>query len=234
MTIVTPMKSSATELRRRWRRQIGIHAFQQSARRPREGAALGFYYPDKGSKLVPLDCLRTVIVFDDPDLGVQLRGYRPRLVGDAVDWTADVVLRKSLSLSPRPYARGRRLDSRWQSLCDLALRLDHRLQQAQRHLRRIEQTPIRWPRLWAAFSPEAAERLTGRGDELSALCRKFKLSRRSMLTKFSRAIGGRTLVPKNWVDQPGDSVWADLSGVTPRQAISEIHMNPITRHSHPA
>lgn len=221
MTIVTPMKKSATELRRRWRRQIGIHAFQQSARRPREGAALGFYYPDKGSKLVPLDCVTTVIVFDDPDLGVQLRGYRPRLVGDAVDWTADVVLRKSLSLSPRPNARGRRLDSRWRSLWELALRLDHRLQQAQRHLRRIEQTPICWPRLWAAFSPEAAERLTGQGDELSALCRKFDLPPQAMLAKFKRLIGGQVLAPADWLEEQGSSVWADLSSVPQRQAIGD-------------
>ena len=41
MTIVTPMKKSATELRRRWRRQIGIHAFEHSARPPPPGGARG-------------------------------------------------------------------------------------------------------------------------------------------------------------------------------------------------
>ena len=218
MTVVTPMKKSATDLRRRWRRQIGVHAFKQQARRPREGAALGFYYSANGSKLVPLDSLMTVVLFDDPDLGVQLIGYRPRLVGDAVDWTADVVLRKSLGLSPRTYARGRRLDSRWRSLWELALRLDHRLQQAQRHLRRIEQTPIRWPRLWSAFSPAAAEWLTGQGEELLALCRKFDLSPQAMLAKFQRTIAGKMLLPTDWVERDGESVWADFAGVPSRQA----------------
>jgi hypothetical protein len=172
----------------------------------------------------------TVIVFDDPDLGVQLRGYRPRLVGDAVDWMADVVLRKSLSLSPRPYARGRRLDSRWRSLWELALRLDHRLQQAQRHLRRIEQTPIRWPRLWAAFSPEAAEQLTGQGDELSALCRKFDLPPQAMLAKFQRVVGGQVLAPADWVEEQGDSVWADVSRLPTRQVLWATELSDCAKH----
>jgi hypothetical protein len=169
--------------------------------------------------LVPLDGLMTVVLFDDPDQGVQLRGYRPRLVGDAVDWMADVVLRKSLSLSPRPYARGRRLDGRWKTLWELALRLDHRLQQAQRHRRRIEQTPIRWPRLWASFSPDAAERLTGQGDELSALCRKFDLPPQAMLAKFRRTGTGKVLLPARWVKETGEATWADTSQLPQRQVI---------------
>ncbi|BBO35229.1 hypothetical protein PLANPX_4841 [Lacipirellula parvula] len=218
MTTTTFSKTSSASLRRRWRRQIGVHAFSRYERHPREGAALGFHYHTNGSKLVPLHRLTTVIVLDEPDRGVQLVGYRPRLAGNSVDWTAEVVMLKSLSSCPRPYARGRRLDSRWRSLLELALRLDHRLQQAQRHLRRMEHTTIRWPRLWSAFSLEAAEHITVRGEELSALCGKFGLPPKAMLIKFKRLVGGQVLLPADWIEEQGDSMWVELSGVPPRQA----------------
>jgi hypothetical protein len=92
MTVTIPRIHSATELRRRWRRQIGVYAFKQRAPRPREGVALGFYFPANDSRLVALDELMPLVVCDDPNGYPQLVGYRPGLVGETVDWTAEVVL----------------------------------------------------------------------------------------------------------------------------------------------
>ncbi len=217
MTTTTFSKTSSACLRRRWRRQIGVHAFSRYERRPREGAALGFYYHANGSKLVPLHRVTTIVVFDDPDRGVQLVGFRPRLVGNSVDWTAEIVMRKSLSSCPRPYARGRRLDSRWRSLLELALRLEHRLHQAQRHLRRMEQAPLRWPQLWSAFAADAAEGLKGSGEELLGLCDRFGISPQAMLTKYRRVHEGRILLPFSWVERHNAAIWTDFAGVPMRQ-----------------
>jgi hypothetical protein len=82
----------------------------------------------------------------------------------------------------------------------------------------MERTTVRWPRLWAAFSPEAAQRIIGQGEELSALCQKFDLPPQAMLRKFQRHHAGKTLLPADWVQERGDATWADLAGVPMRQA----------------
>jgi hypothetical protein len=139
-----------------------VRSFSRRAR-PRDGAALGFRF--RGRPLAALHQVTTILVYDEA-VGsgrtmVHLTGYRPQVTPAGVDWTAEVAFQKTLTLTPRPFARGERIDSRWQGLLELGLRLDQRLQQAQRHPERLRRTPLRWPRLWAAFSPATAAKVQG-------------------------------------------------------------------------
>ena len=214
-------RTSPDELRRRWRRQLAGRSYGGRSSRPRDGAALGFRV--RVGPLAALSQVTPVLIYDeassDGRTHVQLVAYRPQLTSAGVDWTGEIAFEKTLSLTPRPYARGRRLDSRWHGLLELALRLDHRLEQAQRHPERMRQTPVRWPRLWASFTAAAAEQVEGQGDEFAALCRKFDLSPAAMLAKFQRPWQGGVLLPADWVGTSGDSLWADLAGVPARQAL---------------
>ena len=221
MTGFTP-HTSPTELRRRWRRQLARRSYGDRQSRPRDGAALGFRI--RGGPLVRLNQVTPLLVYDQESTSgrtlVQLIAYRPRATSAGVDWTAEVAFEKTLSLMPGPRARGRRIDCRWQRLLELALRLDHRLEQAQRHPQRLRHTPVRWPRLWTALTPEAAACAEGQGEEFAALCRKFDLAPAAMLAKFQRPWQGSVLLPAEWVDHAGDALWADFSGVPTRQALA--------------
>ncbi len=215
------------ELCRRWRRQIAARHERPSARWPREVGALGFLVDGgRNNALVELSKVLLVVVYDE-NFGrrfpvIRLRGFRASRVKHGVLWggSENARLRKDLSLCPRPDAKGVRVDSRHTELLELALRLDHRIDQAVRFQPSAYNRRFRLPRLWAGFSQSMAATLRGEGPEFETLCQQFGLPREVMFEDFQRRQDGLTLYPMEWVsDQMKGSlaIFAELEGVPRRQ-----------------
>ncbi|QDT71750.1 hypothetical protein [Lacipirellula limnantheis] len=214
------------ELRRRWRRQVSSRSIYCPGRAPREGVALGFLIDGwRRDELVELRRLTTIVLFDERAANgrtsIRVLGYRPELVGQEILWTGPQALRlrKDLALPPRPLATGRRLDSRRRDLLELALRLDHRLSQAQRRLERLRHTEPRFPRVWAGFRPSVADQLISDAEQSPG----NQLDLASLLAKLRREQDGLSLLPADWIgdDLPrATALFAEQSGLPARQAIN--------------
>ncbi len=223
------------ELWRRWRRQIAARRERPSARWPRDAGALGFLVDgDRTGGLVELSKVLLVVVYDE-NFGrrfpvIRLRGFRASRIEHGVLWggSENVRLRKDLSLCPRPGAKGVRLDSRRTDLLDLALRLDHRIEQAVRFQPSAYNRRFRLPRIWAGFRRGTAETLRGEGPEIEALCQRFGMSTDLMFKKFQRRQDGLTLYPIDWVSSQLDgslALFAELEGL-PRRQIFQLSEFP--------
>jgi hypothetical protein len=223
-------RSRSSELRRRWKHQISTRYGGSSACWPRTIGALGYLIegPDTGP-LVDLDQLVLVFVRDETIgrgcIAIRVIGYRAARIDHGVHWggRGNIRFYKDLFNSPRPFAKGPVLDSRYASLLELALRLDHRIEQGRRQLQSIRQSELRLPRLWAGFPKSVADDIRGDGPEFELLCRKFGMNAQSMLDKFRRQVNCLTLFPADWVSDHLDeavAIFGDLAGMPARQAFS--------------
>jgi len=154
---------------------------------------------------------------------IRVAGYRPQITPTGVEWCSakSVVLWKDLSLRPKPFAKTQRIDLRSRVLLQLALRLEHRIEQAERHLRRIERSTLQLPRLWAGYRRSTAQSVEASGPEIEALCSKFGLTRRAMAAKFQQEHDGLVLLPVSWVAEDlhrATTVFAETAGMARRQA----------------
>jgi len=241
MTTIIPMKKSATELRRRWRTQIARRLLNPRQRPPRRIGALGYLVEGaRNGHFVELSRLTIVVVHDhllDLDRTVvRVSGYRATLGSHQVHWggAENHRLLKDLTLVPKPFAKGLRIDSRNTGLLQLALRLDHRIQQALHHEQRISRTQLMLPRLWAGYKPSTADQLAGEGEELEALCQKFGLTRAALLAKFRSAQDGLVLLPAAWVASDlhrAMALFAELSSLPARQAFLMDEPSAVLRGS---
>jgi hypothetical protein len=156
-------------------------------------------------------------------MAVRVAGYRAKLADRDVQWggAENHRLLKDLALLPKPFAKGLRIDSRNTGLLQLALRLDHRIQQALHHEQRISRQQLRLPRLWAGYGPSIADQLVGEGEEFKTLCQKFGMPADAMLAKFRRDQDGLALLPADWVADDlhrATALFAELSSLPARQA----------------
>ena len=215
------------DLLRRWRRQIAARQLRPAAHWPRDVGALGFLVDGgRAGELVELSKVLLVVVYDQ-HIGrrfpaIRLRGLRASRVEHGVLWggAENARLRKDLSLCPRPGAKGMRVDSRHTELLELALRLEHRIDQAVRNQPSTHNRRFRLPRLWAGFSHRGATALHGEGPEIEALCQRFGMSRDSMFENSQRLQDGLTLYPMDWVSNQLDfslALFAELAGLPRRQ-----------------
>jgi len=215
------------ELLRRWRRQIAARHLRPAARWPRDVGALGFLVDGgRAGPLVELSKVLLVVVYDQR-IGrrfpaIRLRGLRATRVAHGVLWggAENARLCKEPSLCPRPGAKGIRVDSRHAELLELALRLDHRIDQAVRNQPSTYNRRFRLPRIWAGFTHGSAAALHGEASEFEALGRRFGVSRDSMFENFKRRQDGLTLYPMDWVSNQLDgslALFAELEGLPRRQ-----------------
>lgn len=215
------------ELRRRWHRQIGAKKLLPS-HHLRHAAGVGFLCQGwRPQGFVELSRLIVVAVYDlrtaDGDSKIRVAGYRPQVTSERVDWIGGTkaVFWKDLLLRPKAFSKGQRLDLRGSALLQLALRLEHRIQQAERHPRRIEKNTLQFPRLWAGFSRSISNSIEPNGPELEALCSKFGLTREAMSAKFKQELDGLVLLPATWIVEDlhrATTTFAELAGIPSRQA----------------
>jgi hypothetical protein len=215
------------ELSRRWKRQIGTRKLLPS-RRPRHAAGVGFLCQGwQPQSFVELSRLLVVAVYDikttDGVSKVRVAGYRPQITPEGVDWLGakSAVFWKDLLLRPKPFAKGQRIDTR-SALLKLALRLEHRVEQGERHPRRVDGTMLRFPRLWAGFRRSVFHAVEASGPEIKALSDKFGLPLRSMAAKFVREHDGLTLLPASWVNEDlhrATTMFAETTMLAYRQAV---------------
>jgi hypothetical protein len=216
------------ELRRRWQSQIGAKKLLPTRRR-RHTAGIGFLCQGwRPQEFVELSRLIIVAVYDSKTAegtsAIRVAGYRPQVTSEGVEWCCakKAILWKDLLLRPKPFAKTQRIDLRSGSLLQLALRLEHRIEQAERHPRRIERTTLRFPRLWAGFRRSDFHSVESNGPEIEALCDKFGLTRQSMTDKFVREHDGLMLLPAFCVADAlhsAKAVFAEISRMPYRQAI---------------
>jgi hypothetical protein len=220
----------SSDLRRRWKSQISARYDRLSACWPRTIGALGYLIegPDSGP-LVDLHRLILVVVRDETigqgRIAIRVVGYQASRIDYGVHWGGHGAMRfyKDLFRSPRPFAKGPILDSRYASLLELSLRLDHRIEQGRRQPQSIRQNELKLPRMWAGFPKCVADDIRGDGPELEALCRKFGMNARSMLNKFRRQVNCLTLFPADWVSDrlnEAGAIFGDVAGMPARQAFS--------------
>jgi hypothetical protein len=215
------------ELQRRWRRQIAARQSRQPGPRRRDVGAIGFLVDGgRASGLVELSRVLLVVVYDAPDRRrrstIRLCGYRARCCEHGVLWGGprNVQFSKDLSLCPRPGARGMRVDSRRTGLLELALRLDHRIDQAMRLQPSAHNRQFRLPRVWAGYDRSRAAKLCGDGPEFEDACRWLGMTREATLQKFRRSQDGLTLFPMDWVSGELDgstALFADVEALPRRQ-----------------
>lgn len=232
------MQTTSWELQRRWRQQI---SWRNPLRRTlREAAAVGFLADRwRPTQFIQIGQLTTLAVYDERTrngaLVIRVIGFRPAVTETGVHWmpSNNMVLRKNLGLRPRPFAKGSIIDLRSRELLGLALRLDHRIQQSQRHPRRIEQTELRMPRVWAGFRRSVVDSVTPQGPSFAALCNKFDLPPTAMAAKFKREHEGLVLLPADWTLEDlgrATAVFAEVAGMARRQAVTTqevvMHVRP--------
>jgi hypothetical protein len=217
-------RRSYWELQRRWRRQFGGRA----SRRPRDAGAIGFLVSGgQPTGLVELHKVTAVVVYDQPRgrgrSVTQLVGVGPIPCEHGVDWGGEgnVRIAKNLSLAPRPGARGSRIDARRTRLFELALRLDHRIDQAMRLQPSGHTRQFRLPQAWAGYTDSDAMNLYGEGPEFEEACRWYGTSAQRTFESFRRSQAGLALYPLEWVSsQLADAVgmFMEMSGMPRRQA----------------
>jgi hypothetical protein len=218
-------RRSYWELQRRWRRQFGGG---QRSWRPRDAGAIGFLVSGgQPAGLVELDKVTAVVVYDQPRgrgrSVTQLVGVRAVPCEHGVAWGGEGNVRftKNPSLAPRAGSRGSRIDALRTRLFELALRLDHRIDQAMRLQSSGHTRQFRLPQAWVGFSDSDAMNLYGDGPEFEEACRWYGTSAQRMFESFRRSHQGLALYPLEWVSsQLEDAVgmFVEMSGMPRRQA----------------
>jgi hypothetical protein len=153
----------------------------------------------------------------------QLVGLRAVACEHGVVWGGEASLSfaKNLSITPRPGGRGSRLDARRTQLFELALRLDHRIDQATRMQPSGHTRQFRLPQVWVGFGESDAMNLYGEGPEFEEACRWYGTSAQRTFESFRRGHRGLSLYPLEWVSgQLADAagMFAEMSGLPRRQA----------------
>jgi hypothetical protein len=222
------------QLQRRWRRQIAARLSRRSIHRRRDAGAVGFLVDGyRTGGLVELPRVLLVVVYDEPAAhrrwSIGVRAYRATRVQHGVLWggAENARLRKDLALCPRPGGKGPRINSRNVEFLDLALRLDHRIEQAVRLQPSAHNRQFRLPRIWAGFGSADAAQLAGEGPEFEEVCQWYRLPAQAAFEQFRRSQDGLALYPLDWVSgQLDDSLalYAELEGMPRRQAfqLSEL------------
>lgn len=217
------------ELRRRWCKQMGVRAASRVPRPLRSAAAVGWMLDcPRTCDFVEMARLAIVVVRDEYFHGgrtaVRVVGYRPAVADGEIQWfsSTNTLFRKDLLLCPQPFARGMRIDMRSAQLLALALRLDHRIEQAKSHPQRLRQATLKMPAVWAGFHRAVADSVIGSGQEFESLCGKFGMDRQAMLAKFRREHDGLVLFPFQWVNDDlgrATALFAKVAGFPTRQAV---------------
>ncbi len=127
---------------------------------------------------------------------------------------------KDLAVAPAPCAKGRRFDSSSGELISMALSQDRLLERHSRYQHLPRRLQPRWPRLWAAFSPDVASQLEMAGPEFESEHRRIDCSTIPLL---ARTAPGLMLYPLAYVSHAWRqilTIFADLTTVPKRQVIS--------------
>lgn len=209
-----------------WQRQFGSH------RRPIcPLAAMG--YLTNGSVvggLLEVDKLVLVVLYDEPDDFGRARRILAGFTGTRVPWGVrwggpeGSTFFKHLRLSPRPGAKGVRLDTAG-DLLHLALHLDREIQRHWHYGRRCKRDQLLLPRLWAGFRPTDTGAVTGDGPELTAYCQRTGISPDHALRTIRRDYFGLVLHPLGWVShhwQRAVAIFADLDHF-PKRQVFPVH-----------
>ncbi|MBL9165991.1 MAG: hypothetical protein JNL18_24935 [Planctomycetaceae bacterium] len=209
---------------------MSIRAAPRVPRPLRCAAAVGWMLdcPRTGD-FVEMSRLAIVVVqdeyFDGGRTAVRVVGYRPEVIANGeIQWfsSTNTLFRKDLMLRPQPFARGMRIDLRSAQLLALAMRLDHRIEQAKSHPQRLRQATMKMPAVWAGFHRSVADGVIGCGPEFEALCAKFGMNPQAMLAKFRREHDGLVLFPLRWVNDDlgrATAMFAEVAQFPTRQAV---------------
>lgn len=207
-----------------WRHRLGG---RRRPAQPRPCAALGYLaHGPVTDGLIEVENLTLVLVYDDPirpgHCAVRLAGYASSRIPWGVRFGGPENCRffKDLRLQPVPGGRGYRLDLAAEQLLTLGLALDRELDRHARYRRRpVQERPL-LPKLWAAFRPDDAGRITGDGPELAAYAARTGRSPQRLLAHLRRDRLGLALFPLAWVSHHWESavaVFADLGRFPRRQ-----------------
>lgn len=221
-------RQSSSALAKRWRRQVDRQRHQRELASLRDLAAIGYLIngPIRDDNLVDVRGLVQVVVHDHREAGLlrtRVAGYKAAGVpwGVKIGGPENHLFEKDLLERPMRRGRGRRLGLGHPELLALALRLDRELVRRARYPYMPCAQEPRWPQLWAAIEPAAANRLRGSGPEFETWQRMHpgaELPSRRVLgiRAFPLAFVGHA---SNWFI----TVVADLRSVPKRQVFTLGH-----------
>jgi hypothetical protein len=195
-------------------------------------AALGYLTDGPVTQgLVEIEKLCLVILSEQP-IGprhgaLPLAGYGGRRVPWGVRFGGADQCRflKDLSLQPVRGARGYRLDLARSELLALGLQLHGELQRHARYRQQQVRAGLQLPKLWAAFPPAVAVRISGDGPELEAYARRIGRHPQRLFEHLRRDHFGLALYPLAWVSQHWQQavvVFVDLQRF-PRRQVFALH-----------
>ncbi len=147
---------------------------------------------------------------------LRLCGYSARRRPHGVQWggVENSRLFKDLTVAPRFYAEGQRLDLRKEDLLGAALELDRRLARVAR-CPAMQREGVRLPRLWAGFHTPIAGLIRGEGPEFESACRQTAVSAEVLFSSGARDFEGLKLWPLEWVSdqlEHSATVFAEMAG----------------------
>jgi hypothetical protein len=213
-----------------WRRRLG------GPRRdhPRPWAALGYLVDGPiVENLVEIANLTLVLLYDEPlprgRCALRLAGYAASPIPWGVRFGGPDQRRflKDLWLQPVPGGQGYRLDLGDEELLALGLQLERELGRHAHSRRQAVRARVRLPKLWAAFQPAGAEKISGDGPELAAYAERTGRPPQRLLEYLRRDHQGSILYPAAWVShhwQEAVGIYADLEQFPRRQVFRLRHL----------
>ncbi len=153
---------------------------------------------------------------------LRLCGYSAQRRPHGVQWggVENSRLFKDLTVIPRCYAEGQRIDLRKEDLLGAALELDRRLARVARYPA-MQREGLRLPQLWAGFRADRAGFIHGEGPEFELACRQSAVSAELLFSSSARDFEGLKLWPLEWVSgqlEHAATVFAEMAGFWRSQA----------------
>jgi hypothetical protein len=217
-----------------WRRRFGGRRYRRT--QPRPLAAAGYLtHGQVIDGLIEVENLQIVLLYDEQlragHCALRLAAY----CGSRVPWGVrfggldNCRAFKDLRLQPVPGGHGYRLDLAQEAdLLTLSLSLERQLDRHARFCQHLAWQQLCLPKLWAAFRPADAARVTGDGPELAAYATRTGKSPQHLLRRLCREHLGMVLYPLDWTShlwETAAAVYADLERF-PRRQVFRLHTLP--------